>query len=169
MPSSAQSPSSAAGTDLASALGRIPSGLFVVTWRTDARDHAMLASWVMQVGFAPPLVSVAVGTSRDLLAAVRSGAPFAVNVLAETQRSLLARFGKAPAEGEDPFAGLGVERTPQGLAALADAASWLECRPVGEATAAGADHVLVLGRVEAAVGRPDSPPLVHVRRNGLKY
>ena len=35
--------------------------------------------------------------------------------------------------------------------------------------AAGADHVLVLGRVEAAGGRPDTSPLVHLRRSGLRY
>ncbi|MFM8414965.1 MAG: flavin reductase family protein [Planctomycetota bacterium] len=169
MTSSPQSPSPTCGSEVASGLGRIPSGLFVVTWRAGERDHAMLASWVMQAGFAPPLLSVAVGTSRDLLAAMRSGAPFAVNVLADSQRSLLARFGKAPADGDDPFAGLGVDRTPAGVAVLSDAAGWLECRTVGEVAAAGGDHVIVLGRVEAAAGRPDTPPLIHVRRNGLKY
>lgn len=169
MSSSSQSPSLTSDNEVAGALGRIPSGLFIVTWRSGDRDHAMLASWVMQAGFAPPLVSVAVGTSRDLLAALRSGTPFAVNVLADSQRSLLARFGKPPADGQEPFAGLCVDRTPAGVAVLADSAGWLECRAVGEAAAAGADHVVVLGRVEAAAGRPDAPPLVHVRRNGLKY
>ena len=169
MPPSSQSPSPTAGNDVAAALGRIPSGLFIVTWRAGERDHGMLASWVMQAGFAPPLVSVAVGTSRNLLASVRAGTPFAVNVLAESQRGLLARFGKAPAEGEDLFTGLPVERTPAGVAVLAEAAGWMECRPVGETAAAGADHALVLGRVEAAGGRPDTAPLVHLRRNGLKY
>ena len=151
-------PQTPAPTDLdgfAAALGRIPSGLFIVSWRAADADRGMLASWVMQSGFEPPLVSVAVGTSRD--------------VLAESQRSLLARFGKPPADGEDPFAGLAITRTPSGIAALAEAAGWMECRPVAEAAAAGADHVLVLGQIEAAGGRPDAPPLVHLRRNGLKY
>jgi hypothetical protein len=40
---------------------------------------------------------------------------------------------------------------------------------VGETTAAGADHVVVLGRIEAAGGRPDTAPLVHLRRSGLRY
>jgi flavin reductase (DIM6/NTAB) family NADH-FMN oxidoreductase RutF len=114
-------------------------------------------------------VSVAVGTGRDLLGVVRAGGLFAVNALAESQRSLLARFGKPPAEGEDLFAGLAVERTPAGVAVLAEAAGWMECRPVGETTAAGADHVVVLGRIEAAGGRPDTAPLVHLRRSGLRY
>ncbi len=169
MPSSSPDASSPAADQIAAALGRVPSGLFIVTWRSGGSDRPMLASWVMQAGFAPPLVSVAVGPTRELLAAVRDGKPFVVNVLADSQRSLLARFGKPPADGEDPFAGLAVERTPAGLVALGEAAAWLECRPVGEAAAAGADHVVVLGRVEAAGGRTDRQPLVHLRRNGLRY
>jgi flavin reductase (DIM6/NTAB) family NADH-FMN oxidoreductase RutF len=154
---------------IASALGRIPSGLFVITWRADEIDHVMLASWVMQAGFEPPLVSVAVGTSRELLAAVRGGARFVVNVLAESQRAVLARFGKPLAEGTDPFVGLAIERTADGLAAFADAPAWLVCRMAAEAVVSGGDHVVIVARVEAARGTPNTPPLVHVRRNGLKY
>ena len=154
---------------LAAALGRIPSGLFIVTWRAGDADRGMLASWVMQAGFEPPMVSVAVGTSRDLLGVVRAGGAFAVNVLADSQRSLLARFGKPPADGEDPFAGLALDRTPAGLAVFAESAAWMECRAAGEAAAAGADHVLVLGRIGAAGGRPETAPIVHLRRSGLRY
>jgi flavin reductase (DIM6/NTAB) family NADH-FMN oxidoreductase RutF len=169
MPPSSQTTTTPAADGIAAALGRIPSGLFLVTWRAAAADRVMLASWVMQAGFAPPLVSVAIGTSRDLLAATHEGMPFAVIILTDSQRSLLARFGKPIPEGEDPFANLAVERTPAGIAVLADAAGWLECRPVGAASAEGADHVVVLGRVEAAGGQPDTPSLVHLRRNGLRY
>lgn len=148
---------------ISAALGRIPSGLFVVAWRDGAADRCMLASWVMQAGFAPPQVSVAVATSRDLLAAVDQGAPFVVSVLAEAQRSLLARFGKPAA---DTFAGLAVHRTPTGEAALQEAAAWFDCRPT--ARAAHGDHVLVLAEVVAA-GGTGAEPAVHVRKNGLRY
>lgn len=157
---------------LAAALGRIPSGLFVITWREDGRDRGMLASWVMQAGFAPPLVTVAVAPGRDLLAAIEAGAPFVVNVLADTQRPLLARFGKPAAAGEDLFAGLGVGRAACGAPTLDGAAAWLECTPLsragGSADVAG-DHVVVLARVIAAAAGPDVPPLVHLRKNGLRY
>lgn len=154
---------------LGAALGRIPSGLFVVTWRDAGADRAMLASWAMQAGFEPPLVSVAIGVTRDLLGSVRAGIPFVVNVLADSQRGLLGRFGKPPAPGEDPFAGLPVKRTPSGVIALAEAAAWLECEPVAEALAAGSDHTVFLGRVTATGGNTDQSSLVHLRRNGLKY
>ncbi len=156
-------------TAVGAALGRIPSGLFVVTWRDGDCDRGMLASWVMQAGFEPPMLTVAVGHSRDLLAAVRAGRPFVVNVLAESQRSLLGRFGKPD---DDPFSGLTIDRTAAGIAALADAAAWLECRPqpeaVGGALSVG-DHVVVVATVTAAGSGGEKQPLVHLRKNGLRY
>jgi flavin reductase (DIM6/NTAB) family NADH-FMN oxidoreductase RutF len=166
-------PSDAVGA----ALGRIPSGLFVVTWRgrepdADASDRAMLASWIMQGGFVPPLITIAVSTSRDLLSAIDQCTPFVVNVLGESQRSLVARFGKPATPGEDPFAGLTVNRSPAGAAVIPEAAAWLECQAVTQAGGTGGqmgDHVIILARVLAAGTGPEQQPLVHTRRNGLRY
>lgn len=152
---------------IATALGRIPSGLFVITWRHEAADRTMLASWVMQAGFAPPAVTVAVAASRDLLAAIAEGTPFVINILGESQRPLLARFGRPVAAGEDPFTGIDIVRRPCGAAAIATAAGWLECR--GTAQAAAGDHVIVVAEVTAAGNGSGEPALVHTRRNGLRY
>lgn len=164
---------------IAGALGRIPSGLFIVTWREESdasgaapRDRGMLASWIMQAGFTPPLVTIAVAASRDLLATIDQCRPFVVNVLGESQRSLVARFGKPAGPGEDPFAGLKVDRTAAGQPVLLDATGWLECRPVSQVGGGGGqmgDHIVVLARVDAAGCGPEEPPLVHTRRNGLRY
>lgn len=161
--SDAATTSTPAQESIAAALGRIPSGLFVASWRDGDADRCMLASWVMQAGFAPPTVSVAVATTRELLAAADRGQPFALSGLTESQRPLLARFGKPSA---DAFAGLDVERTATGCAVLAGSACWIECRPVTRA--AHGDHVVLLAEVTAAAGTGDAP-LVHVRRNGLRY
>lgn len=154
------------------ALGRIPSGLFIVTWRESDQDRGMLASWVMQAGFEPPMLTVAVAPSRGLLTAIESGAPFVVNVLADNQRPLLARFGKPAAPGENPFAGLALSRTGCGAPALEEAAAWLECTPVAQTSGTDdvrCDHVIVLARVATAGASRETPPLVHLRKNGLRY
>ena len=49
------------------ALGRIPSGVFVLTAVHENRRDAMLASWVQQVGFDPPAVSIAVAKGRPIV------------------------------------------------------------------------------------------------------
>ncbi|MGB8854546.1 MAG: flavin reductase family protein [Pirellulales bacterium] len=154
------------------ALGRIPSGLFIVTWREGDQDRGMLASWVMQAGFEPPMLTVAVAPSRGLLTAIESGAPFVVNVLADNQRPLLARFGKPAAPGENPFAGLALSRAGCGAPALEEAAAWLECMPVAQTSGTDevrCDHVIVLARVTTAGAGRETPPLVHLRKNGLRY
>ena len=148
-------------------LGRIPSGLFVVTWREGDADRTMLASWVMQAGFAPPLISIAVAKGRDLLAAIDRGTSLVVNILGESQRPLLARFGRPPAAGEDPLAGLSVVRTADGTAALAGTTGWLSCR--GIARTHSGDHAVVVAEVIAGGMGSGEQPLVHVRRNGLRY
>lgn len=137
--------------------------MFVITWRDGDADRFMLASWVMQAGFQPPSVSVAVALERELLAAIDRGSPFAVSVLADSQRSLLARFGKP---SPDAFAGLNVQRTESGAAILADAAAWLECRPTARAVAC--DHAIVVADVIAG-GGSGAEPAIHVRKNGLRY
>ena len=101
---------------------------------------------------------------------MRDGTPFVVNVLAEDQRALVGRFGKPTAPGDDPFAGVAFDRAPCGAVALAGVAAWIECRavapPVGPVD--GGDHAVVLGRV-VATAASDRQPLVHLRRNGLRY
>jgi flavin reductase (DIM6/NTAB) family NADH-FMN oxidoreductase RutF len=129
---------------LAAALGRIPSGLFVIAWRDGCGDRTMLASWVMQAAFTPPMISVAIASSRDLLAAVSSGTDFVLNILA----------------------GLAVERVA-GIAALVDAVGWLHCR--GVARAESGDHAVVIARILAGASASTGQPLVHLRRHGLRY
>src|SRR5258706_383723 len=60
--------------ELALALGRVPSGLFILTVCDGQRETGMLASWVQQCSFEPPQVSVAVKHGRDLLAVLKGGA-----------------------------------------------------------------------------------------------
>ncbi|MFM8636008.1 MAG: flavin reductase family protein [Planctomycetia bacterium] len=154
---------------LAAALAKIPSGLFVVTWQDESRDRGMLASWVMQAGFAPPTITVAVGVDRDLVAAIERGCRFVINILGESQRPLLARFGRPSSKGDDPFAGLDMSRSPGGGPVLVASVGWLECRAVGRVGGDATDHVVVLAEVTAAAAAGTEPPLVHLRKNGLRY
>ena len=53
---------------IASVLGRLPSGLFILTARRGADETGMLASWIMQAGFDPPMITVAALHKDRLLA-----------------------------------------------------------------------------------------------------
>jgi flavin reductase (DIM6/NTAB) family NADH-FMN oxidoreductase RutF len=152
---------------IAQVLGRIPSGLFVVTVRRGDDETGMLASWVMQAGFEPPMVSVAVRRERYLADWLTGGSPFVVNVLADGHKDLLKHFGRGFEPHEPAFDGLEVSRCPRGVVVLSGTLGHLECTPTAHCDSG--DHRIFLGQVIAAKLRSDSGPAVHVRKNGLKY
>lgn len=152
---------------LASALGRIPSGLFVVTFRHGKSETGMLASWIQQCSFEPPQVSVAIRKDRDVLAWLEPEAPFTVNILDETQTEMLVHFGRGFALGVPAFEGLEVERPDGAPPVLTESLAYLECR-VSHRCGVG-DHELVIGRVVAGRLLDEGKPMVHVRKSGMHY
>src|SRR5262245_39239001 len=101
----------AAATDsLAAALGRVPTGRFVLTVRHGRADTGMLAGWVPQCSFSPPQITLAVNKQRDVLEWLTDGTAFVVNILPEGAKALVAHFGKGYALDEPAFDGLDVRR-----------------------------------------------------------
>lgn len=153
---------------LAAALGRIPSGLFLVMWRDQDADRVMLASWVMQAGFAPPAVSIGVERSRDAVPFLQNGGRFVLHVLGAENRGLIGRFAKPPTPGSDPFEGLAISRSECGAVVLEGVANVLACRATG--SCGSGDHEVVVATVEKAIHGDESvEPSVHIRKNGLRY
>jgi flavin reductase (DIM6/NTAB) family NADH-FMN oxidoreductase RutF len=152
---------------LAGALGRIPSGLFVVTVRRGESETGMLASWVQQCSFEPPQLSLALRRDRDVNAWLAPGAAFTINILESGQTDMIAHFGRGFAPGEPAFTGLEVERPDGAPPVLAEALAYLECRLV-ERHPAG-DHDLCIGRVVAGRVLGEGQPMVHVRKSGFHY
>lgn len=152
---------------LTAALGRIPSGLFILTFRHGKQETAMLASWVQQCSFEPPQVVVAINEKRFVLDWLTIGSPITVNILAEGQKELMSHFGKGFEPGVPAFEGVEIERTGDFAPCLKAAHAVLECR-VSAKYAAG-DHVLIVARVDAGILQHEGRPGVHVRRSGMHY
>jgi len=152
---------------LAQALGRVPTGLYVVTTLEGGRPLGFVGSFVMQVAFDPPTLSVAIARGRDHLERIRAHGSFALSVLDGTSQNLMGAFFKKHEPGKGPFDTLAHESSPGGLPVLSGALAWLECRVSGEH--ACGDHVVVFGTVEhGALLRPGDPA-IHLRKNGLGY
>jgi len=122
---------------------------------------------VMQAGFEPPMITVALHKDRLLARWLAEGTAFTVNLLAQEQRSLLAHFARGFEEGEPAFEGLEVERASSGAPVLSGTVGYLECEPVGHLDSA--DHRIFLARVIAGHLNDGRRPLVHVRKSGMKY
>jgi flavin reductase (DIM6/NTAB) family NADH-FMN oxidoreductase RutF len=152
---------------LAAALGRIPSGLFVLTARKGATETGMLASWVQQCSFEPPQISVALKADRDVARWLVPGAGFTVNILDDTQTDMIVHFGKGFKLDEPAFTDLEIDHLEESGPVLREALAFLECRVAGRCS--GGDHDLVIGRVVRGQLLDEGQPMVHVRKSGMHY
>ena len=152
---------------LALAMGRIPTGLYVVTTTADPAPLGFVGSFLMQVGFAPPVVSVAIGDGRAHLDAIRAAGTFAVSILDAESSKLMGAFFKKYEGAETAFDHVQHRPAPSGAPVLTGALAWLDCRVTGEH--ATGDHVVVFGEVTDAEPLREGDPAVHLRKNGLGY
>jgi flavin reductase (DIM6/NTAB) family NADH-FMN oxidoreductase RutF len=158
------------GTDIdsfATALGRIPSGLFILTVRHGKNETGMLASWIQQCSFDPPQITVALSKKRDVLEWLSDGSIFTVNVIPESGKALVSHFGKGFDLSESAFEGVEVRRDAEMPPVLLAAHAYIVCR-VSNLVDVG-DHLLVIGRVVMGSVLHPGHPTVHIRKNGMKY
>lgn len=156
-----------APSPLAEALGRIPTGLYVVSTLENGQPLAFIGSFLMQVGFEPPTVCVAIGRDRAHLAAVRASGRFAVSILDAASQGLMGHFFKGYPEGETAFDHIENEPAPGGPPILSESLAWFDCRFSGEYDAG--DHIVVFGVVEEGQCLRAGDPVTHLRKNGLGY
>lgn len=154
-------------TDFDPVLGRVTSGIFILTIGSGDRATGMLTSWVMQAGFEPPMVSVAVKKGRYVEEWLTAGDPFVLNVVAEQQFDFLKHFGSGFDMGEPAFEGVSISRCPRGVAILTDSLGHLECEPVSHVDSG--DHRIFLANVVRGDLHADGKPMVHIRKTGAHY
>lgn len=163
-------PSRPALSPLAHALGKIPSGLYILTVRNGDRATGMLASWVQQAGFDPPALTVAVARHRFVGDWIAESGRFTLSQLAAGSKPLIRHFGRGFEPDAPAFEGVELlgEDTARGGPVLAGAIAFLDATVAGEL--AVGDHRIFLARVDggALLGN-DAEPLVHLRHNGLHY
>ncbi len=152
---------------LMAALGRVASGMFVITARQGDSETGMLASWVQQCSFSPPQLSVALKKGREIADWLPIGAPFVVNILDDTETDMIIHFGRGFSGKEPAFTDLEVERVDGRPPVLKDALAFLECRVTARHETG--DHELVIGQIVAGRLLAEGHPMVHIRKSGAHY
>ena len=153
---------------LGQALGRIPSGLYILTVRQGDRATGLLASWVQQAGFDPPMLTVAVQRDRFVAGWVEATGRFTLNQLAVGSKGLIRHFSRGFDADTPAFDGLELRDDARGGPVLAAALGYLDAEVVGQL--AEGDHRIFLARVVAgALLDPTAEPFQHVRLNGFHY
>ena len=153
--------------NLASALGRIPSGVFILTLAQNGIETGLLTSWIQQCSFQPPLVSFALARGRPVADLLTKDAVFTLNILESAQTDMIAHFGKGFTLTENAFHEIDLRRAEPHGPILTEAHAYLfgkvlERRPAG-------DHDLFLAEVTAGSLLEEGQPMVHIRKNGFHY
>lgn len=153
---------------VSTALGKIPSGLFILTASYEERRLGMLASWVQQVCFTPPMVSIAVGKGRPIMPLISESRRFGLCQLPKGEKIILRKFAGGTDSGQDPFLGFDLlQNTVLDVPIFTHALSYLECELTCHMDVEG-DHDIFVGKVVSG-GYFQGEPHVHVRDNGMRY
>ncbi|MEO0349393.1 MAG: diflavin flavoprotein [Cyanobacteria bacterium P01_A01_bin.15] len=155
--------------DLDQALGRISSGLYLITARKGEMASAMLASWVIQASFQPLGVAIAVAHDRAIESLLQVGDTFVLNILEEgNYQALMKHFLKRFPPGTDRFSGIATYPTSGGSPILAEALAYLECQVTSRLEAS--DHWIIYCTAQAGrVAHPNGLTAVHHRKAGNHY
>lgn len=136
-------------------LGQFCTGITVITtFDGDGAPIGFACQSFAALSLEPPLVLFCPTKASRSWAAIEKSGRFCVNVLAEQQRELCARFGSRE---PDKFAGAAWHTSDQELPVLDEALAAIQCTV--DSVVDGGDHYIVIGRVQAlsettATGRP---------------
>jgi flavin reductase (DIM6/NTAB) family NADH-FMN oxidoreductase RutF len=153
--------------NLAAALGRVPSGIFILTLTHDGGETGMLASWVQQCAFKPPMISFAVQRGRPIASLLKPESVVTLNILEKAQTDMIAHFGKGFALTDNAFQDIDLRRAEPHGPILAEAHAYLFVKLT--ASVPTGDHDLYVGEVTAGSLLDEGEPMVHIRKNGMHY
>lgn len=136
------------------AFEKMTYGIYVLTSKSGEAINGMIASWVSQVSYDPPLIMAAVHPGRYSHQLIEKGGAFVLHALSGAHKDLLTRF-----KGSDPnakFSTLNWTAGKTGCPVLSDCLAYLECelkvhyRP--------GNHTLFIGEVVDAGVMTDGKP-----------
>ena len=138
------------------ALKKLTTGIYIVTTKKESQINGMVASWVSQVSFSPPLIMVAVKKERYSHGMITTGKVFAVNILGTQQIKEVPHF-KGVHKPDGKFFNTPYEIKKTGAPIIKDALAYLDCVLTGQFTPG--DHTLFIGEVIEGDVLQDGGPL----------
>lgn len=157
--------------DLAKALGRLSSSLYIATAKKAGVRHAMVASWVTPASAEPLGISLTIAKDRAMEPLLRIGDSFTLNILEEGKPStlqLMKHFLQKFAPGVDRLDGVECFEGSNGAAVLRGACAYIECKIIARMDAS--DHWVGYAEVTGGtVANPEAVAAVHHRKIGTYY
>ena len=132
----------------------LTSGIYLLTSRHNDEMNGMIASWVSQVSYDPPLIMVAIHQNRLSHRLISRSDRFAVHILDARQGEFVSRF-----KGSDPQAKFKDVEWTSGLTGcpiLKECLGYLDC--LTKESHKPGNHTLFVGRVvDARILSPGEP------------
>lgn len=155
-----EEPLSVAPDNLRSVLGRVPTGVMVITTSTPAGPEAKTANSFTSLSLEPPLVSVCFSDKSPFTARLCESGLWGVSVLAADQHELSVHFAHRGTARN--LAGI-PHRVGEltGAPLLTESLATLECRSI--VTQPAGDHTLLIGEVLSLRLHRDTEPLIFYR------
>jgi flavin reductase (DIM6/NTAB) family NADH-FMN oxidoreductase RutF len=152
---------------LRTVLERFPYGVFVVAASPAEGDLiAIVATWIMQVSFVPPLIAVALEKDGDLAKALGRDRRFTVSLVPEHGIPIAQEVLKAGPRISGPRAQAIFSGATTGAPKLLGSAGVLGCR-VCDLHDSG-DHLLVIAVIEDCES-PHGVEILSLKQTGWKY
>jgi flavin reductase (DIM6/NTAB) family NADH-FMN oxidoreductase RutF len=144
------------------ALGKMTYGIYVLTTSYKDEINGMIASWVSQISYDPPLVVAAIHPNRYSHHLIEQSGSFALHVLANDQAAFLSRFKGADPRGK--FGGIQWTKGKTGCPILNDCVAVIECTVIAAYTPG--NHTLFVGEIVDAKQFSDQHPLTTLDYEG---
>ena len=126
-----------------SAFGKMTYGIYVLTTAFEDKINGMIASWVSQISYNPPLIMAAVHLNRYSHELISRSKCFGLHVLSKDQKDFLKRF-----KGPDPaakFLNIKWIKGKTGSPVFNDCTAWFECEVVNSFNPG--NHTIFIGKV----------------------
>ena len=139
--------------ELRNTMGKFATGVTVVTADNAGARRGMTANAFSSLSLDPPLALVCVDQKAGFLGTIQGARKFAINFLAEDQKSTSDWFAGKGRDAEDQFAEIPHEAGENGAPVITGALATLECETHEELS--GGDHIIVVGRVTRIITGED--------------
>jgi flavin reductase (DIM6/NTAB) family NADH-FMN oxidoreductase RutF len=141
-------------------------GLYVIGTSNGTSVVTIIANWVTQVSFRPPLFAASIETESNIKNHIERSGYFTINIVPSQHKELARAFLKPQVPVGNAINGKEFSLSPSGSPFLKDALTAVECKVLNSVVAG--DHTIFVGEALEAVAMKEGDALT-LKEMGWRY
>jgi flavin reductase (DIM6/NTAB) family NADH-FMN oxidoreductase RutF len=141
-------------------------GLYVIGSASETSVATIIANWVTQVSFGPPLFAASIETESTMNNHIKRSKFYTINILSSENKELARALLKPSVPVGNTINGKEFSLSPGGGPYLKDALAAVECQVISSIVAG--DHTIFVGEVVDAIALKEGDPLT-LKEIGWRY